>query len=814
MQKSSSKFTGISWKHICVCMLLILSCMICRSWESQAYAFDAKDKEDPLYWRYYDEDGNPLSEHEESASSGKDDSMDENDLFSSEAMMGSVSVTNKSLYSSYTSRTYSIKNGTIAHGVDVSKWNDYVDFTKAKNAGVDYVWIRLGYRYSESGGIDEDIKFKTNLKNALEAGMKVGVYFFSQATTVSEAKAEAQFCLNLLGDDLYRLKLPVIMDVEYVNNSGRLYRARLSKEKQTDLIVAFADTIEAKGSKAGVYCSYDFVNRNGGNKIDSDRLEANGISLWIARYNTYLGYSDTDWMAWQYSEYAKVAGCIAGNGRCDVNFMYEDSLPDMSVPDGYCTFEATAVPEDFKATASSSKITLSWSKEESAYGYVVLKRKEGNTNWTRIASIWNADITSIADDKVAEGTVYEYKVSSILSEDGLLRSSYCTSVYSTPKKDAPYFSMAIQTASASTTASVKLSWAAVEDASYYLVYRKDGDGEYKGIAKQTELKYTDTDVKMGGSYTYRVRAAEVMPDGSKVYSRYSTEISYELKPAKPAISLEESEDHSSLSISWKPASDVDGYRIYRKTPGGSYGNYMAKVPVDGSEESCTYVDEDVKMGETYYYKIRAYVKTEDFGTVYSEYSFAVKGYTTPPRVTSLSLTSVRYDRLKLTWEAVEGMDGYAIQKLNADGSRKNVAYVSSDQTSYVLQGLTCGKEATYAVRGYVVSGGEKNYGLRDNTGLTAKPIPTTPTAVYTSRKTGSVTASWNKIAGADGYLIYYKASPDSKRRILAKKEAGTGRSVTVTGKKGSTCYYCVRAYKKVNDKKIYSKFQWVAVNVK
>lgn len=815
MQRNKTMRNGYFIRGMQVCMVLLLICLMGVFSCGDAYAYTEKDKEDPLYWRYLDEDGNLLDDKKEETTG--------TESFSSEAMMKSVDVTDGDVYSPYVSGSnhFKTKNGVIAHGIDVSKWNKTVNFKKVKEAGVDYVWIRCGYRgYGSGGSLAKDEYFEQNLKNALDAGMKVGVYVFSQAITEKEGIAEADLALDMLGDDLYRMELPIVMDVEYIDkktasNGGRLEAAKLTNKQQTDIIRAFAKRVQEKGGNAAVYASLFMVEKGSSQKFDIAALEKEGIGFWIARYSTKIGYDEADYIAWQYDSGAKIDGCTDGEANgADVNFIYEDSLYTMYYDESRFDFQPVSVPENVKATGGSGKITLSWSQQEDVNGYVIMKRKENNSDWTRLAYIQDPKTVSYVDKAVSADTIYEYKISSVLSKDGMKRSDYSKVVYSMIKPDAPYVAVAGQTSTTDSCKNAKINWDPVKNASYYLLYRKDGEGDYQRIYRGKDLIYTDTDVTYGTAYTYKVRAAFEMPDGSKLYSKYSKEIEYQILPATPVMKSLNVIDVNTISVTWTPVEDALGYRVYRKEAGGTYGNYIAQIakPEDGSAP--VYVDNTAVMGKVYYYRVRAYVKNEENVRVYSKYAKGIKGYTTPVSVSSLSLKSVRYDRLQLTWELVDGMDGYVIQRLNENGSRTDIAKVEGEEDTYLIKGLTCGTTYRYAVCGYVLTNTTYVYGELDEIGLAAKPVPATPTATVTSDAKGKVSISWNKIAGATGYSIYYKAVKDDERTVIKRTLQEDARKLETTGNSGTTCYYAVRSYRTVNGKKIWGKLKWVAVKVK
>lgn len=101
-----------------------------------------------------------------------------------------------------------------AHGIDVSVYQGSIDWQAVADSGIEFAMIRLGYRGYSQGSLQLDECFQTNIEGALKAGLKVGVYFFSQATTVLEAEAEADFVLETIRS--YPIQYPVVFDWEYI----------------------------------------------------------------------------------------------------------------------------------------------------------------------------------------------------------------------------------------------------------------------------------------------------------------------------------------------------------------------------------------------------------------------------------------------------------------------------------------------------------------------------------------------------------------------------------------------------------------------
>lgn len=190
-------------------------------------------------------------------------------------------------------------------GIDVSKWQGNIDWATTSNA-VSFAIIRCGYRGS-SGGIAMDPKFLQNMKGAKAHGVRVGVYFYSKVTNEAMAVEEASAALAFVQQAGGGLTLPIYFDMEDACQKG------LSKEQNTAIANAFCATVAAGGHSAGVYASKSWFD----NRMNAGSIGGN-YSIWVARYNTYLGYSGR-YNMWQYSSKGSIPG-ISGN--VDLNIAY------------------------------------------------------------------------------------------------------------------------------------------------------------------------------------------------------------------------------------------------------------------------------------------------------------------------------------------------------------------------------------------------------------------------------------------------------------------------------------------------------------
>ena len=246
---------------------------------------------------------------------------------------------------------YYDENGEkISHlGVDLSYHNKSVDWDQLAASPVEFVMLRCGYRGYTEGGLIEDEKFREYAQAANEHGLKLGIYFFTQAINVEEAKAEAEFVLKLIED--YDISYPVAFDTEFVDGKeNRFNQADLSKEELSDITIAFCEKIKENGYYPMVYASENWFRR----KLDVAKLAE--YDFWAPQYleeNDFL----YDFTIWQYTESGEVPGV---SGPVDLNISMIDysqfvpALRDAFRNDGEITeYDAdapsvsiTAVPEE------------------------------------------------------------------------------------------------------------------------------------------------------------------------------------------------------------------------------------------------------------------------------------------------------------------------------------------------------------------------------------------------------------------------------------------------------------------------------------
>ena len=203
-----------------------------------------------------------------------------------------------------------LENGKT-FGVDVSKYQKNIDWNQIKKAGVSFVIVRIGYRgYGASGTLVLDPMFEEHFTNVKNAGLKVGVYFFSQATTEEEAKEEAFACAYVLNGR--KLDYPIFFDTEASGASNGSGRADgLGMEDRTKCAIAFCEEVKAQGYKPGVYASTLWYRK----RVNLNSLKK--YTIWNAHYG--VASSPIDCALWQGTCTARLPGY---KGDMDVNISY------------------------------------------------------------------------------------------------------------------------------------------------------------------------------------------------------------------------------------------------------------------------------------------------------------------------------------------------------------------------------------------------------------------------------------------------------------------------------------------------------------
>jgi GH25 family lysozyme M1 (1,4-beta-N-acetylmuramidase) len=194
-------------------------------------------------------------------------------------------------------------------GVDVSHHQGKINWKKVAKDGIDFAILRIGYRgYGQAGTLNPDKQFEANYKGAKAAGLDVGVYFFAQAINEEEAREEAEFVLELLGDR--ELDLPIVYDPESIlDDDART--DNVTGDQFTANSAEFCKTIREAGYEPMIYANMVWE------AYELDLSKLSDIPIWYADYEV-RPQTPYDFKIWQYTCQGKVAGITGG---CDINIM-------------------------------------------------------------------------------------------------------------------------------------------------------------------------------------------------------------------------------------------------------------------------------------------------------------------------------------------------------------------------------------------------------------------------------------------------------------------------------------------------------------
>ncbi|MBS5387522.1 MAG: glycoside hydrolase family 25 protein [Clostridiales bacterium] len=199
-----------------------------------------------------------------------------------------------------------------AIGIDVSEFQGEIDWNVVKESGIEFAIIRLGYRgYGAEGRLVLDERFEQNIKGAQAAGLKTGVYFFSQAVSDKEAKEEAEFVLQTL--EGRKLELPVVFDTEEIKGDTARTDEN-TREQFTDNCIIFCDRIEEAGYETMIYANMKWM------AFTLYMEELTGYDIWYADYEN-TPQCPYDFSVWQYSESGSVPGI---EGAVDLNVWFQE----------------------------------------------------------------------------------------------------------------------------------------------------------------------------------------------------------------------------------------------------------------------------------------------------------------------------------------------------------------------------------------------------------------------------------------------------------------------------------------------------------
>lgn len=221
-------------------------------------------------------------------------------------------------FDGFTDGNGGVVDGVIARGVDVSEWNQDIDWEAVRDDGIKYAIIRVGYGSDYSS--QDDKWWERNVSECERLGIPFGVYLYSYAQDAEMAQSEAEHVLRLI--DGHDLTYPVYFDME---DASQLRATDYDPDALAEIARTFCAAIEDAGYDVGIYANKYWFDHY----LTDECFDA--WPRWVAQYNTVCDY-DGDYSMWQYSSGGRVAGIDHPTddfgGRADVNYLYRTSFPD------------------------------------------------------------------------------------------------------------------------------------------------------------------------------------------------------------------------------------------------------------------------------------------------------------------------------------------------------------------------------------------------------------------------------------------------------------------------------------------------------
>ena len=558
----------------------------------------------------------------------------------------------------YVSSSY-IKLSPLEKGIDVSKWNGNVDWDKVKADGIDYVIIRAGY-----GNSNVDPYFKSHIEGASKAGLKIGIYWFSYATSVEKAKEEAAKCLETIAPYKNKISYPVFYDFEYASvDYATKMGVKITKDLSSKMANVFLNEIKNAGYINGIYTNKDFGDRY----FDEDILYNN--YLWVAQYASTCTYP-RPYMMWQFTEKGTINGIGTPSNPVyfDVNYTYLKPYTDEiinGVPESKIDLSSATVNSIDSQTYTGSSIepsvtvTLNGKTLKLNEDYTLIYSNNVNVGTATITingignytgskkvnfniapkklDISSATVNSIGS-KTYTGASIKPSVTVTLNNKTLKLNKDYTVSYSNNKnigtakilikgigeyegeKTVTFNIIPPKVtnlkSSKKTYNSITLSWDKIDNVTGYKVYRYDVKTEsyklIKTISDASTTSYTNSKLTSATKYLYKVRSYKIV--NNKTHNGdYSSSLAATTKPLTPTVKLT-SPSTKKIKLTWTNISSrTTGYDIYMATSkNGTYKNI-------GSTSKKSFTKGSLKKGKTYYFKVRAY-RTIDGKKVYSSYS--------------------------------------------------------------------------------------------------------------------------------------------------------------------------------------------------
>lgn len=463
-------------------------------------------------------------------------------------------------------------------GIDVSYHQGTIDWDKVKSQ-VDFVILRVGY--GDNITSQDDKQWKRNADECTRLGIPFGVYIYSYATNTAQASSEAEHVKRLVAG--YNLSYPVYYDLEDAGTTGTV-----AANVKGDMAQTFCDIIKGAGYKVGIYANTYWFN----NLLTDSRF--NQWEKWVAQYSNACTYGGT-YRMWQYSSSVPISGIA---GAVDANYRYSGMGTNMNnKPTVNLATQGVYLPSPsgvVAQTTGSNSATVTWNPVAGSTRYIVYRKKAGDSKYLRVAVTIG---TKFEDKNLYEKCTYYYKVCAYTGIAGIeYFGPFSSKVMVNTFIPSPTGAIAVR----QSKSKVEVSWNKVDAAGYYKVYRYDPElKKYIKLISTKDNSYTDTRLKTGTAYKYKIVAAKKLSLGT--VCSFASEIAKVVTgPDKVETFNGESLEPGSVKLSWNKASGATYYDIYCSNAlDGTYKRVITK-----GKNSKSYTVRNLVSGKNYFFKIR------------------------------------------------------------------------------------------------------------------------------------------------------------------------------------------------------------------
>ncbi|NBH60327.1 hypothetical protein D1155_01385 [Anaerotruncus sp. 80] len=665
-------------------------------------------------------------------------------------------------------------NTLVIDGIDVSEYQQQIDWAKVKRQGIDYAYIRVGFSYLASPHrTNTDSYFEYNYKEARANDIMVGVYYYSTATSPTEAQKEAKYVLDVL--DGRELDLPVAYDFEMPSGS-RLTSAYNSwssstrKDKAATNSLAFLNYIKKNSDYESMFYSYRAITSPYGspssNKINMNLID-NKFKVWLAQYSTDNSY-ERPYEYWQYTSSGSITGI---SGRVDCNFWYYDnnaeetksgtkSIKNASVSLGKTSYEYTkyrkypSVSVTYNGTKLTKGVDYKVNYIKNVLAGTAYARIEGIGKYSNVKMVpFTITTTDIADggtvgsiaDVTYSGSAKKPTVKVQYKGTTLKTCDYSVS-YSNNKNAGTATAKITgkRNYHGTLTKTFKIKKATPKFTGYTTYNRTtdrddftintkcDSDGKLTYKSSDTSIATVSNTGKVSlkggtGTAVITVTCAE-----TNNYKKATRQVNIKVTAASSeventTIKVSSTLEDGFIRLNWTKSTgcNIDYYEVYRSTTANSYDSTPFYTTSSGT--ITTYKNtKDLKDGTRYYYRIRG-VRTIDGKKYYTQWSNqANRIYKAPvdpntKLITGVNATTItaKSDRgkgfIRISWTKSFGykVDYFEVYRATKSNTYSNTPFFKtangSIRTYKNTKSLQKGTRYYYRIRGVRTIDGKKYY---------------------------------------------------------------------------------------------------------